>query len=149
MAHAGESAAHSASLVTNGRQRQATADPVDPDLAEILRGVSDPELGLNIVDLGLVYAALWRPDGIRVVMTTTSPSCPMADMLVESVRNALARKFPDVTTIAVEIALSPLWSPERISDKGRLELGWSKRSTAKASAEPSWTSKLFASFRRH
>jgi len=153
MRMAGGSAARSAGPVTNDGPEQASAHPIDADIAQVLCGVTDPELGLNVVDLGLVYAALWTPRGIRVVMTTTSPSCPMADMLVEEARNALRRAFADVTTITVELALSPPWSPERISQKGRLELGWSKRPAAGAGTFPTstktWTSRIFASLRRH
>ena len=122
--------------------------PVDDDIAQVLRSVADPEVGLNIVDLGLVYGALWASDGIRVLMTMTSASCPMADMLTDDVRNALRRAFPDAA-VAVEVCLSPPWSPERITDAGRRELGWTKAAGAPAHPRFAWTAKLFGNLRRH
>ena len=124
-----------------------TADCLDPDIARVLRTVTDPELGVNIADLGLVYAALWTPSGIRVVMTTTSPTCPLADLLVEEVRTALKRAFPEATGISVELAFTPLWSPDRISAAGRDALGWNNTTAPRSPF--SWPSRLFASFRRH
>ena len=128
-----------------------TADCLDPDIAQVLRTVTDPELGVNIADLGLVYAALWTPAGIRVVMTTTSPSCPMADMLADEVRGVLKRAFPEATGIAVELAFTPPWSPDRISAAGREALGWNNATATRSpfSSPSSWPSRLLASFRRH
>ena len=122
--------------------------PVDEDIVRVLRGVADPEVGLNIVDLGLVYGALWAFDGIRVLMTMTSASCPMADMLTDDVRNALRRAFPEAA-VAVEVCLSPPWSPARITDAGRRELGWTKAQGGPAHPMRAWAAKLLGSPRRH
>lgn len=105
----------------------ASAEPsilIDGDFIPALREVVDPEVGVNIVDLGLVYRAEWVAGGISVLMTMTSPSCPMAEMLVDDVRSALHRKFPDATA-TVEICRDPPWSPARMSEAGRRQLGWS------------------------
>lgn len=104
----------------------ANAEPsilIDENLIPALREVADPEVGVNIVDLGLVYRAMWTTNGISVHMTMTSPSCPMAEMLVDDVRAALHRHFPDATA-TVRICQDPLWSPTRMSAAGRRQLGW-------------------------
>jgi len=98
--------------------------PIDGGFIPALREVVDPEVGVNIVDLVLVYRAEWTADGISVLMTMTSPSCPMAEMLVDDVRNALHRQFPDAAA-TVEICRDPPWSPARMTEAGRRQLGWS------------------------
>jgi metal-sulfur cluster biosynthetic enzyme len=97
------------------------------DVYAALRTVSDPELGVNIVDLGLVYGVSWAADGIRARITVTSPSCPMADLLSREVELALRKRFPGTPAIHVDVVRDPPWSPARISDQGRQLLGWTPR----------------------
>ena len=92
---------------------------MDNALLEALQGVNDPELGINIVDLGLVYRAVRTPAGIDVALTMTAPSCPLGEMLVEEARGALRREFPDAATIQVELVWDPPWTPDRMSEGAR------------------------------
>ncbi len=98
----------------------------DDDVLAALRGVIDPELGINIVDLGLVYHAAWSATGIEIALTMTSRSCPLGEMLMEDVKRALQTRFPDARAIQVELVWSPPWSLDRLTDEGKRQLGWSK-----------------------
>lgn len=97
-----------------------------PDSAELLqqlRGVIDPELGVNIVDLGLIYG-IGVTDGVASVrMTMTTPACPIGPYLSDQVRWALL-ELDGVLDVAVEITHEPPWSPDRMSDAARVQLGW-------------------------
>jgi metal-sulfur cluster biosynthetic enzyme len=95
----------------------------DSDVLQALRGVNDPEVGINIVDLGLVYRAERGPEGIAVTLTMTTPSCPLGEMIVEEARAALQASFPDAPSIDVELVHSPPWSPDRMSEAARRQLG--------------------------
>jgi metal-sulfur cluster biosynthetic enzyme len=100
------------------------ARPVnDNELLQALKAVNDPEIGINIVDLGLVYRAERKPDGIEVAITLTTPSCPLGEMLLEETREALRSRFPDAPSIHVELVRSPPWSPDRMSEAARRQLG--------------------------
>jgi metal-sulfur cluster biosynthetic enzyme len=90
---------------------------------QALRLVTDPEVGINIVDLGLVYEVAAGDEGIRVTMTMTSAACPMHAMLVESARGAVAARHPG-RSVRVELVWEPAWTPERMSDQARRTLGW-------------------------
>jgi metal-sulfur cluster biosynthetic enzyme len=95
----------------------------DDDVLQVLRGVNDPEIGINIVDLGLVYRAEHGPDGIEVALSLTTPSCPLGEMLVEEAREALHQRFPDAPSVHVELVWDPPWSPDRMSEAARRQLG--------------------------
>ncbi len=97
------------------------------EIRSVLRGVIDPELGVNIVDLGLVYDIAIDSDAIAVVMTMTTPTCPLGEYLVEAVERALLQEFPD-SQIGVELVWEPAWQPEMITAEGRRQLGWTDHS---------------------
>ena len=97
---------------------------LDPALLEPLREVIDPELGINIVDLGLVYEAVRQGDVARVEMTMTTPACPLGDFISAEVRRALTRALPELREIDVAIVYAPPWSPARMSEAAREQLGW-------------------------
>ena len=96
---------------------------IDPELRDCLATVLDPEIGLNIVDLGLVYSAALTPTGIDVDMTLTSRACPMGGMVIEDARDCLARQFPEVGRVNINLVWEPAWNPDFISDRGRQLLG--------------------------
>ncbi len=83
----------------------------------------DPELGLNIVDLGLVYESDVHAGVARVLMTTTSPACPIGSFLEDQVRWALL-EVPGVIDVEVEVTHEPAWSPTLMSSAARDALGW-------------------------
>jgi len=95
----------------------------DDDVLQALRAVNDPEIGINIVDLGLVYRAERNAGGIAVALTMTTPSCPLGEMLVEEAREALQARFPDASSVDVELVRSPPWTPDRMSEAARRQLG--------------------------
>ncbi len=95
----------------------------DDDLLSALKGVIDPELGINIVDLGLVYRAERIGDVVAVRMTMTTPSCPLGEMLLEDVRAALHEKFPQAAEVSVELVWDPPWSSDLMSRAARQQLG--------------------------
>ncbi len=99
---------------------------VDSDvIVEGLRTVIDPELGVNIVDLGLIYGAEMVDGVARILMTTTTPACPIGDYLIDEIQNALFG-LDDVLDVAVELTHDPPWSPDRMSDDAKVQLGWSR-----------------------
>lgn len=93
-----------------------------------LRQVHDPELGINIVDLGLVYeVAVNENQGksdIYVKMTMTSPACPVGPELIRDAREVLRALGDEVGNVEVELVLDPPWTPERMSEEARDELGF-------------------------
>jgi len=98
--------------------------PDEDAVRDALRQVDDPEAGMNIVDLGLVYGIDIGATGIRVDVTMTTAACPMADMIVERVRDALATITPAATPIDVRLVWDPPWTPERMSGIAREHFGW-------------------------
>ena len=98
--------------------------PDDDAVREALRQVDDPEAGMNIVDLGLVYGVDVAAGGVRVEMTMTTAACPMADMIVEQVRDAIAAIVPDDTSVDVQLVWDPPWTPDKMSGIAREHFGW-------------------------
>ncbi len=91
-------------------------------IVEALRTVKDPELNVNIVDLGLVYSVQNRENEVDVEMTLTSPACPAGPEILRSAVTAI-EKIEGVTKANVKLVMSPPWSPDRMSDAARDELG--------------------------
>lgn len=89
-----------------------------------LSQVSDPEVGENIVDLGLIYAIAIDNDIVRICLTMTSPSCPMAEMLLEQIRQTLAPLLEPEYSLDLELVWQPVWSPDMMSDAAKQRLGW-------------------------
>lgn len=87
-----------------------------------LRGVKDPELDMNIVELGLVYDVEIQDGAVQVRMTLTSPGCPAGPMITNDVYRVL-RALEGVKDVNVEIVWEPYWTPERIDPKVRALLG--------------------------
>ena len=104
------------------------ADEVTEDLVKLaLRGVKDPELNLNIVDLGLVYECNVTPlerggHRVSVKFTLTAPGCGMGDFLKRDIETKIA-ELPGVSEAEVEVVLEPVWDQSRMSDVARLQLG--------------------------
>ncbi len=87
-----------------------------------LRTVKDPELNLNVVDLGLVYTIQTHDDEIDVEMTLTSPACPAGPEILRDAVGAL-EALKGISKANVKLVMSPPWSPDRMSDAARDELG--------------------------
>jgi metal-sulfur cluster biosynthetic enzyme len=94
----------------------------DRDIREALRTVVDPELGVNIVDLGLVYRVEVEGAHLRVEMTMTSPACPLRDYIKDLVETAIAERAAELEDIEVVIVTDPPWTPDLMSDAARRQL---------------------------
>ncbi|MCZ7657015.1 MAG: metal-sulfur cluster assembly factor [Xanthobacteraceae bacterium] len=95
----------------------------DLEVLEALRPIVDPEVGISIVDLGLVYRAERVSGRIDVAITLTTRACPLGEMILEEVRAALATCFPDVGEIRVDLVWEPPWTPDRMSPDALSRLG--------------------------
>ena len=93
------------------------------DIREALRQVLDPEIGVNIVDLGLVYRIEVDGARVRIAMTMTSPACPLADYLKELVTSAIVDRVPDVADVDIVVEWDPPWDPDMMSDEARRQIG--------------------------
>jgi metal-sulfur cluster biosynthetic enzyme len=96
----------------------------EAEILDALATVIDPELEMNIVDLGLVYEVQIQHDAVSILMTMTTPACPIAPHLVDQVKTALRRQFPELQTIVVQLVWEPAWSPLMMSWKAREQFGW-------------------------
>ncbi len=101
-----------------------TEEEIRSEILKALEKVVDPELGIDIVNLGLVYGVdVDEEKGEAVVrMTMTSPACPVAGKILEDAKKAL-EGVESIENIRIELVWDPPWSPERITKKGRLLLG--------------------------
>ncbi len=104
-----------------------TGEPSREVLRDLLRDVIDPEIGINIVDLGLVYDVSRSSDGVvGVRMTLTTPGCPLGGYITDSTNDTLA-SVPGVTDIDVRIVWDPPWNPDAMmSDWAKDQLGWKR-----------------------
>jgi cysteine desulfuration protein SufE len=112
--------------------REAPAAPAAPaagkggledDIVLALRQVYDPEIPVNVYDLGLIYDVQVDADGqVFIKMTLTAPNCPIADDVVAQVREAVA-DVPGVKDVEVELVFEPEWTTDRMSEEAKLELG--------------------------
>jgi metal-sulfur cluster biosynthetic enzyme len=84
--------------------------------------VIDPELNCNIVDLGLVYGIEIAPSRVKVTMTLTTSSCPMAESIASGVQNVLLA-FPNIEEVDVDLVWDPPWNPDRMTPAGKRQLG--------------------------
>ena len=111
----------------NPKASGATPGTTREQILDILRTVVDPEIGINIVDLGLVYNVEVNQGQVRVAMTLTTPGCPVGRYLAECATAAIERHIKDVASVTVEIVWDPPWNFDRVSEAARQQLGWSKR----------------------
>ncbi len=96
--------------------------PDQDAIVDALKTVIDPELNVNIVDLGLIYTVQSRQDEVDVEMTLTTPACPAGPEILHNAVAAL-EKLEGVVKANVKLVMSPPWSPDRMTDAARDELG--------------------------
>ena len=113
---------HSARSLT-GRAGEESADIYD-HIVEMLKTVYDPEIPVNVYDLGLIYRIELSDDltQLDVDMTMTAPSCPMADFILEDVRQKL-ESIEGLKTVNVNLVFEPEWDKDMMSEEAKLELG--------------------------
>lgn len=96
---------------------------IEQEIVATLKSIYDPEIPVNIYDLGLIYEIAFTPDGTADIrMTLTAPNCPMADMLMEDV-NVQVAKIPGVEKVNVDLVFDPPWDRSMMSEEALLELG--------------------------
>jgi metal-sulfur cluster biosynthetic enzyme len=101
-----------------------TAMPDEEAVRDALRFVDDPEAGMNIVDLGLVYGIVVGDERIDVDMTMTTPACPVAEMLVDEACQAIESIAPRGTQVNVRLVGEPIWNPSMMTGIARDHFGW-------------------------
>lgn len=113
----------------NDLNGQAPADtntgeqPLKEKVLDVLRDVYDPEIPVNIFDLGLIYNIDIEDDGkVKIKMTLTSPACPVAESLPAEIRSRISR-ISEVADCDLELVWDPPWGPDRMSDVAKLKLG--------------------------
>ncbi len=96
----------------------------EDEVKQALRTVEDPEAGMSVLDLGLVYG-IWLEAGKVVVdMTMTSPACPASDYIVDEAAAAIRAVAPEGTDVEVRLVWDPPWTPERMSGEAQKRFGW-------------------------
>jgi metal-sulfur cluster biosynthetic enzyme len=93
------------------------------DVVEALHGVEDPELGMDIVEIGLFYDAEIDGANVKIIHSLTSMGCPAGPMIQEGIHDAVA-ELPGVDQVEVELTFDPPWTPDRMSDDAKFILGF-------------------------
>ncbi len=97
---------------------------VEQDIVLTLKNIYDPEIPINVYDLGLIYKVDYEPDGkVYIEMTLTAPNCPMADVLLEDIKREVA-KVSGVEEVVVELTFDPPWDRSMMSPEAMLEAGF-------------------------
>ena len=97
------------------------------DVQEWLRKVIDPELGHNIIELGLLHEVRFAPSQVEIDLLTTSAACPMSRMLQEEVERTVRKRLTGDYAgkpVVVKVVSSPVWGPERLTGEARNAFGW-------------------------
>ena len=97
--------------------------PTRDEVIEALRQVEDPELGMDIVDLGLLYDVEVEGQRVKVTHSLTSMGCPVGPLIQEDI-NRVTRELPGVEDVDVELTWDPPWTPEKMSDDAKFILGF-------------------------
>jgi metal-sulfur cluster biosynthetic enzyme len=100
------------------------AEPTEDAVWDALRTVDDPEVGMNVVDLGLVYGVEVQDRDVSVRITMTSPACPLGDVIADNAAAAIRAAAPGAGKIDVALVWDPPWTPERMSEAARRRFGW-------------------------
>jgi len=101
-----------------------TTLPDDDAIRDALRQIDDPEAGMNIVDLGLVYGIAVADDAVSIDMTMTTAACPMADMITDQVREVVTAMVPRGTAVTVQLVWDPPWTPDKMTGIAKGHFGW-------------------------
>lgn len=97
----------------------------EQSVRDALLQVIDPEVGENIVDLGLVYGIGVSEDVVIVTFTMTSQACPMGEMLLDDIQATLTRLLPNEVNFNMNLVWEPPWNPDMMSTEAKQRLGWS------------------------
>ena len=96
---------------------------IEHNIVKVLKNIHDPEIPVNIYDLGLIYEVNVDENGkVEITMTLTAPNCPMADELVDNV-NTGVRDVTGVTDVSINLTFEPPWTTDKLSEEAKLDLG--------------------------
>lgn len=98
--------------------------PSEDEVREALRSVDDPEVGMSIVDLGLVYGIDVTPERVHVEMTMTTQACPMSDLITDNACRAVVALVRDGVRVDIELVWEPFWTPDMMSEAAKQTFGW-------------------------
>lgn len=101
-----------------------TGEPTLASIWEVLTTILDPEFGVSIVDLGLIYSVECSAGNVHVVLTLTTPTCPAGAWIREGVLAAL-RQIAGVRDVRADLVFDPMWNVRMVTAEGRRQLGWS------------------------
>lgn len=96
---------------------------MEKEIKDKLKEVLDPELGVNIVDLGLIYKVSFKDGEAKILMTLTAPGCPLAAVIDQEVREKI-KEIKGVKKVRLEITFEPLWTPDKMSAEVKAKLGY-------------------------
>jgi metal-sulfur cluster biosynthetic enzyme/Fe-S cluster assembly iron-binding protein IscA len=114
----------SATASTSGKVKGPARPELEQKVQEALRNIYDPEIPMNIIDLGLIYGMDWDASGgLTIRMTMTSPGCPAVEALTEEVATT-ARNASGVEKVQVEVVWEPPWGPDKMTDLARRQFGY-------------------------
>ncbi len=111
-------------MTMNTRSAPGSPRIDEQQVRDILRQIIDPEVGMNIVALGLIYRIDIAPDQLTIEMTMTSPACPMGTMLVDDVCAALLEALPAGIEADVRLVWDPPWNPSLMEQAAKQHFGW-------------------------
>lgn len=104
--------------------QRKTPETIEIQIKEQLKKVMDPELGVSIIDLGLVYDIALSKDGICLItMTLTSMGCPLFPVIEKDIENRIL-EIPEIHDVKIELVFDPPWTPEKMSEEAKAQLGW-------------------------
>lgn len=98
--------------------------PTEETVREALRLVEDPEVGMSVIELGLVYRIDVAPQRVQVQMTMTTPACPMGGLITDDARRAIGALFPEGVEVDIELVWEPPWTPDMMSESAKQTFGW-------------------------
>lgn len=95
----------------------------EAEIVRMLKTVFDPEIPINVYDLGLIYKIDVNDNNVTIDMTLTAPGCPMADFIAEDVKQKV-ESISDIENVTVNIVFEPVWNKDMMSEEAKLELGY-------------------------
>ena len=99
-----------------------TLSDKENEIVEALKKVYDPEIPVNIYDMGLIYDVTENDGDVKVLMSLTAPNCPEAERMPEIVKNTLVMNIPDLKSVNMEVTFEPAWQPSMMSDEAKIAM---------------------------
>ncbi|NOZ72926.1 MAG: metal-sulfur cluster assembly factor [Chloroflexi bacterium] len=112
-------------LTNDSDIQEINAGPTTEQIREVLKAVKDPELNVDIVNLGLIYDIKINPDNsVDIDMTLTSPGCPLGPAIITDAFQTVRKHFPDFDDIRINLVWVPFWNPEMMTEEAKEMLGY-------------------------